>query len=162
MKKIIILGKEKPAKLGIVEDEEGERKELLYQPFATKTTQSGVSRKHAVISIDENGCWWLEDRWSTNGTYIREDDGGFRKIGDNDYPGKCNITPMTFVRLGMEDATGCCFYAKQVDSYGNFDEEFEYIQSKIEKISNDGEKRLKILKIQKMVLRILPGLIAFA
>ena len=161
MKKIIILGKEKPAKLGIVEDEKGERKELLYQPFATKTTQSGVSRKHAVISIDENGCWWLEDRWSTNGTYIREDDGGFRKIGDKDYPGKCNITPMTFVRLGMEDATGCCFYAKQVDSYGNFDEEFEYIQSKIEKISNDGEKRLKILKIQKMVLRILPGLIAF-
>ena len=83
MKKIIILGKEKPAKLGIVEDEKGERKELLYQPFATKTTQSGVSRKHAVIRIDENGCWWLEDRWSTNGTYIREDDGGFRKIGDN-------------------------------------------------------------------------------
>ena len=132
--KTIILGKDKPATL---DSSKGE----VYQPFTYKTQQTGVSRKHATITIDDNGYWWIEDQWSTNGTYIREDDGGFRKIGDKDYPGKYNITPMTFVRLGMEDATGCCFYAKQVDSYGNFDEEFEYIQSKIEKISNDGEKR---------------------
>lgn len=151
--KIIILGKDKPATL---DPSKGE----VYQPFSYKTQQTGVSRKHATITIDDNGYWWLEDRWSTNGTYIREDDGNFRKIGNRDHPGKCRITPMTFVKLGIDDTTGCCFYARQADSYGNFNEEFEYIQSKIEKISSDGEKRLNMLKIQKMILRILPGLIA--
>lgn len=152
--KTIILGKDKPATL---DSDKGE----VYQPFTYKTQQTGVSRKHATITIDDNGYWWLEDRWSTNGTYIREDDGNFRKIGNREHPGKCRITPMTFVKLGIDDTTGCCFYARQADSYGNFNEEFEYIQSKIEKISKDGEKRLNMLKIQKMILRILPGLIAF-
>ena len=152
--KTIILGKDKPAAL---DPQKGE----VYQSFSLKPTQTGVSRKHATITIDDNGYWWLEDQWSTNGTYIRKDDGNFRKIGDKEHPGKCRITPMTFVKLGIEDTTGCCFYAIQADSYGNFNEEFEFIQNKIETITNEGEKRLKMLKIQKMTLRILPGLIAF-
>lgn len=151
--KTIILGKDKPAKL---DPSKGE----VCQPFTYKTQQTGVSRKHATITIDNNGYWWLEDRWSTNGTYIREDDGGFRKIGNREHPGKCRITPMTFIKLGIDDTTGSCFYAKQAESNGNFNEEFEFIQAKIEEISSDGEKRLKMLKIQKMILRILPGLIA--
>lgn len=130
----------------------------MYQPFECHGVS--VSRKHAIITIDDNNVWWLEDRWSTNGTYIREEDGRYRKIGDKQCPGKCRITPMTFVKLGLED-TGCCFYAKQADSYGNFNEEFEFIQNKIETITNEGERHLRMLKITKMVLRILPGLIAF-
>lgn len=152
MKKIIILGKEKPAKLGVVEDEKGERKELLYQPFATKTTQSGVSRKHATITIDDHGCWWLEDRWSTNGTYIREDDGGFRKVGDKDYPGKCKITPMTFVKLGIDDTTCSCFYAKQAEKYGDFDEEFEYLQTKYEELAKTEIKYKKTIKLHSFLI----------
>lgn len=151
----IILGKEKPATL---DPQKGE----VYQSFSCKTSQTGVSRKHATITIDDNGYWWLEDRWSTNGTYIREDDGYFRKIGDKEHPGKCRISPMTFIRLGNEDSTGCCFYAKQTEQYGNFNDEFEFIQNKIETIVQNGEKQLKMLKIQKMVLRIIPGLAAFA
>ena len=151
--KTIILGKGDP-KLSD-QNNEGE-----YQPFECNGV--GVSRKHATITIDDNGYWWLEDRWSTNGTYIREDDGGFRKIGDKEYPGKRWITPMTFIKLGTDlDDMGCCFYAKQADSYGNFNEEFEFIQAKIDEISKGGEKRLRMLKIQKMILRVLPGLIAF-
>ena len=152
--KTIILGKEKPEKL---DSSKGE----VYQPFSYKELQLWMSSKHATITIDDNGYWWLEDRWSTNGTYIREEDGNFRKIGDREHPGKYRITPMTFVRLGIDDATGCCcFYAKQAESYGNFNEEFEFILAKIEEISSDGAKRLKMLKIQKMILRILPGIIA--
>ena len=151
--KTIILGKG-DSKLSD-QNNEGE-----YQPF--ECSGVGVSRKHATITIDDNGYWWLEDRWSTNGTYIREDDGGFRKIGDKEYPGKRWITPMTFIKLGTDlDDMGCCFYAKQADSYGNFNEEFEFIQAKIDEISKGGEKRLRMLKIQKMILRVLPGLIAF-
>lgn len=151
----IILGKEKPTTL---DPQKGE----VYQSFSCKISQTGVSRKHATITIDDNGYWWLEDRWSTNGSYIREDDGCFRKIGDKEHHGKCRISPMAFIRLGNEDSTGCCFYAKQTEQYGNFNDEFEFIQNKIETIVQNGEKQLKMLKIQKMVLRIIPGLAAFA
>ncbi|MDE6011145.1 MAG: FHA domain-containing protein, partial [Prevotella sp.] len=56
--KTIILGKEKPA---VFDPQKGE----VYQPFSYKVSQTGISRKHAIIIIDDNGCWWLEDRWST-------------------------------------------------------------------------------------------------
>ena len=148
----IILGRTRPTNFGAEE---------TYQAFGSLlVNQTGVSNMHATITIDDNGEWWLEDQWSTNGTYIREDDGRFRRIGNHEYPGKCQITPMTFIRLGTDDASGCCFYAKQADVYGHFNDELEFIQNKIETITQNEEKQLKMLKIYKTVLRILPSLIA--
>lgn len=138
--KTIILGKEKPLTL---DPNKGE----IYQPFSYKTLQPWMSRKHATITIDDNGYWWLEDRWSTNGTYIREEDGNFRKIGDKEHPGKCRITPMTFVKLGIDDATGCCcFYAKQAERYGDFDEEFEFIENKQNELSEIEKRSIRKIK----------------
>ena len=154
--KTIILGKEKPESF---DSEKGE----VYQPFSYKASQTGVSRKHATITIDDNGYWWLEDCWSTNATYIREDDGSFRKIGDKKYPGKCRITPMTFVKLGIDDATCCNFYAKQVNQYGNYDEEFEYIQNKVEELKTYEKSCKRKIKYTSIVLElILPISIAVA
>ena len=138
--KTIILGKDKPATL---DSSKGE----VYQPFTYKTQQTGVSRKHATITIDDNGYWWLEDRWSTNGTYIREEDGNFRKIGDKEHPGKCRITPMTFVKLGIDDPTGCCFYARQAENFGNYDEEFEFLENKLQELSENEAKSKKEIKM---------------
>ena len=158
--KTIILGREKPTKLGIVEDEKGEKKELLYQPFSHKPTQTGVSHKHATITIDDNGCWCLEDRWSTNGTYIREDDGSFRRIGDSRHPGNCRITPMTFVKLGIDDTTCCCFYAKQAEKFGNFDEEFEFIEKKMDELSEFEKKSKSNIKIVSNLIEfVLPTIL---
>lgn len=147
----IILGRTRPTNFG---------EEETYQAFgALLVNQTGVSNMHATITIDDNGEWWLEDQWSTNGTYIREDDGRFRRIGNHEYPGNCKITPMTFIRLGTDDTSGCCFYAKQAEQYGNFNNEFEFIKKKDGTIIQNSEKHLKMLKISKMVLRILPALI---
>ena len=43
------------------------------QPF--KITQQGVSRQHARITIGDDGIWTLEDLNSTNGTFIRNEEG---------------------------------------------------------------------------------------
>lgn len=95
------------------------------QPF--DITQSCVSREHAVIDISEDGkVWTLTDTDSTNGTFVREENGKFRRVVS------IQITPMTFIRLGPETVHGCSFYAKRVlgdkDNYEYF-EEFEEIQN---------------------------------
>ena len=152
--KTIILGREEPK---VLDPQKGE----VYQPFSYTAQQKGVSHKHATITIDDDGCWWIEDRWSTNGTFIREEDGSFRRIGNKESPGKCRITPMTFVRLGTEDATGCSFYARQADAFGDFDKDFEYIQSQIEALQNHEKKRRKKTKYISIFLElILPITIA--
>lgn len=151
--KTIILGKEKPE---ILDSKKGE----VYQPFSYKVSQTGVSRKHATITIDDNNVWWLEDRWSTNGTYTRQDDGIIRKIGDSQTPGKCRINPMTFIKLGLEESTGCSFYAKQADKFGNFDEDFEFIENKQQELIEQEEKSKRKIKIVSNLIEfILPAVI---
>lgn len=129
----------------------------IYQPFLHAAHQKGVSRKHASITIDDNGCWWIEDSWSTNGTYIRDENGNFRRIGCNDSPGKCIITPMTFIRLGAEDSTSCSFFARQAYLYGDYDEDFIFIKNKIEELNvSEKQSKKKIKQISFFLQFILP------
>ncbi len=126
------------------------------QPFEIKQNQSAVSGKHAVITIDTAGNWMIEDAWSTNGTFIRDESGRFRKVGDKNNPGKCGITPQTFVFLGLDPAKGCGFFAKQGLEYGDFDEDFEIIKAKNESLSLRGKSRSKNVKLKRWVIRLLP------
>lgn len=102
------------------------------QPFEIE--QLGVSRNHATIEISDDGTvWTLTDNDSTNGTFIRESDGQYRRIAS------VRITPMTFIRLGPDTVHGCSFFAKRVlgdkKNYEYF-EEFEEI-SRIDKQYED-------------------------
>lgn len=149
----IILGRTIPTNFG---------EEETYQAFgALLVNQTGVSNMHATITIDDNGEWWLEDQWSTNGTYIREDDGRFRRIGNHEYPGKCKITPMTFIRLGTDDASGCCFYAKQAEQYGNSNNEFEFIKNKFEELGKIEVNKKKKIKAMSMFINYSPYIFLF-
>lgn len=101
------------------------------QPFPI--TNQGVSRRHAEIRIDGNGQWMLIDLNSTNGTFIRSQDGTLRRVG------QVYITPMTFICLGPENANGCSFYARQVLNPGNFTQEFEYMCRKDHEFDREEE-----------------------
>ena len=48
------------------------------QPFEIK--QTGVSHQHARVTIDDNGVWTLEDLNSTNGTFVRDENGDMRRV----------------------------------------------------------------------------------
>ncbi len=89
------------------------------QPF--KINKAGVSHHHAKITIDDEGNWTLEDLNSTNGTFIREEDGEFRRVA------KIEITEMTFILLGPNNANGCTFYAGRTLQNGGFTHEFQYL-----------------------------------
>lgn len=64
------------------------------QPFAL--TENSISRKHAILHVDEaTGKMTLTDNRSMNGTYLRLNDGSFKRIS-----GATQVGPETVVRLG--------------------------------------------------------------
>lgn len=152
MKKVIKLGRQKPENL---DKDKGE----VYQPFQWKSFQSDVSHEHAIITIDDDGNWWLKDMNSTNGTYIRKDDEEWWRFGNDDDPDfrrveSCAITPMTFLRLGNENSKSISFYAKQAEKYGDFDKEFEYIKERKESLLQEKELNIKRIKRISIFLEI--------
>ena len=114
------------------------------QAFPIKDQFDGVSHKHAEITINDNGDWYLKDLNSTNGTYIRDEKTGERIPVTEERL----ISPMTFIFLGPDNYFGCCFFAKQAVSYGDFHEDYLYLQSKQEEFDN------QIKAIDKKVRRI--------
>lgn len=122
------------------------------QPFPILA--DGVSRQHAQISITDTGEWILEDLESSNGTYIRDEvSGKLSRIA------KVGITPMTFVCLGLDNAKGCSFYARQVvsENYGKFTEEYEYLndlEDHFDRQLQQIEQKSKTLNIVKTVLPV--------
>lgn len=113
------------------------------QPF--KITNNCVSRRHARISISDSGKWFIEDLDSRNGTFIRlENTTKLIKIGQ----GQFQISPMTYVSLGPDNAQGCRFYARQAleNNYGDYTEEYvllrtvnDQYKAKLEKIENNAK-----------------------
>lgn len=102
------------------------------QPF--KITQSGVSRRHACVTVESDGSCTLEDLGSTNGTYVRGEDGQLTQVA------KIAITPMTFICLGPDNANGCSFYAKSALGDESHTEEFEYLYNLDQRFDEEEEQ----------------------
>ena len=87
------------------------------QKFPIKN--AGVSRQHASITID-GGHWILKDLDSTNGTFVRDDNGDYKRVG------QVEIAEDTMVRLGDESSNGYTFMAHHVveDDPENYAYEF--------------------------------------
>ena len=87
------------------------------QKFPIKN--AGVSRQHASITI-EGGHWILEDLDSTNGTFVRDDNGLYQRVS------RVEIKEDTMVRLGDESSNGYAFMAHHVveDDPENYAYEF--------------------------------------
>ena len=77
--------------------------------------KDAVSGQHVRIVIDENGIWKLEDLKSSNGTYVRDEDGEFHRVFTK------QIHESDIIRLGNGGANSFTFTARRVlsseDSY---------------------------------------------
>lgn len=127
------------------------------QPFPIKDEFDGVSRKHAQITINDHGDWFLEDLDSANGTYIRDESTGEMLPVTK----KRMISPMTFILLGPDNSKGCCFFAKQAKSYGDFTEEREYLIAKEEEFDRKDSELESNIKKMRIVGPIMIFLLGF-
>ena len=117
------------------------------QPFKIKG--GGVSRRHAEVEIlgeGDNARWTLRDLDSTNGTFVRDDNGEMIPVG------KKAISPMTFISLGPDNSKGCSFYARQLLHPGGFTEEYEFINEKEDEYEEKLEAIDKKARLIKWVI----------
>lgn len=122
------------------------------QPFPIKNDFDGVSRRHAKITINDYGDWFLEDLNSMNGTYVRDENTGDLVP----VTGKKQITPMSFILLGPDNSKGCGFFAKQAVSYGDFTEERKYLFAKEQEFEEKLDKIEKWVKWQGIIKTTFP------
>ncbi len=120
------------------------------QPF--DICQQGVSRKHASIDISDNGEWILTDLESANGTFIRNEQGDWERIG------KKKITPGTFICLGPDNANGCKFYARHVEHPDDYGADFNYLEDLGVEIEERLEKADKKAKAIRKLIAFVSGI----
>lgn len=124
------------------------------QPF--KITGIGVSKTHATVTIDDYGRWILADCNSTNGTFVRnESTGELMRVG----PKGMQISEMTFIVLGADNSAGCCFYAKQLVSPGDYVDEHLYMRNK--KLEFDQEEEKVARNAKRVRIAIFVIMLAF-
>lgn len=106
-----------------------------------------VSRKHAKVTIDDNGQWTIEDLDSANGTFIRNAMGKLVRVG------KVTITPDTYICLGPDNALGCKFYACHLTAEeDNYSKEFDLLQKYSKELA---EKSTKVEKTSEIVTKVI-------
>ena len=124
------------------------------QPFKIKG--GAVSRQHAEVEIlgeGDNARWTLRDLDSTNGTFVRDDNGVMVPVG------KKAISPMTFISLGPDNSKGCSFYARQLLNPGGFTEEYEFINEKEDEYEEKLETIDKKARLIKWAIFAIPSLL---
>ncbi|MBD5296307.1 MAG: FHA domain-containing protein [Bacteroides sp.] len=77
-------------------------------PIKVPANKVGVSGRHAKIVIASDGSWYLEDLSSTNGTFIRNEDGEFIKVFSK------QIKDSDIIRLGNGGVNSFTFTARRI------------------------------------------------
>lgn len=120
------------------------------QPFKIKGI--GVSKIHAIVTIDDYGRWFLTDNNSANGTFVRNEvTGDLIKVGAQGVV----ISEMSFIVLAADNAVGCCFYAKQLINPGDYVDEHFYMQNKKLEFDQEEEKVAKRAKGVRLAIFII-------
>lgn len=90
--------------------------------------KDAVSGQHVRITINDNGIWKLEDLKSSNGTYVRDENGEFHRVYNK------QIQESDIIRLGNGGANSFIFTARRIlaldDSYAY---EFKMLRKELQK-----------------------------
>lgn len=123
------------------------------QKFAVKGSR--VSRKHAKITVGDDGVWTLEDLGSTNGTYV------FNEKDELVQVKRLNITEFTRIVLADQTSMGFTFYAHHIleDDPKNYQSEFRHVL-KIHDQALQEKLRLDKTLQRKNLMRFIPGFIS--
>lgn len=77
-------------------------------PLKIPSDRDAVSGQHAKITIYDNGVWKLEDLNSTNGTFVRDENGDFNRVYTK------HIQESDIIRLGNGGANSFVFTARRI------------------------------------------------
>lgn len=130
-------------------------------PVKIPAEKVGVSGIHVKITVSENGTWELEDLNSTNGTYLRDNNGNFQRVF------KKIISENTIIRLGQEGHDSFVFTAhRAIASDPSYTYEFKQLRKQLKSIIEEEaileRKNQRNMKIVKAASPIALGLCVLA
>ena len=114
-----------------------------------------VSRRHAKITVGDDGQWILEDLNSTNGTYIIDENDELVQIK------RMNITEFTRIVLADQTSMGFMFYANHIleENPKNYQQEFRYVLQ-IHDVAIKEKTMIDAKLHKKSMVKFLPGFIS--
>ncbi len=114
-----------------------------------------VSRRHAKITVGDDGQWILEDLNSTNGTYIIDENDELVQIK------RMNITEFTRIVLADQTSMGFMFYAHHIleENPKNYQQEFRYVLQ-IHDVAIKEKTMIDAKLHKKSMVKFLPGFIS--
>lgn len=104
-------------------------------PLKVPDDRIAVSGKHVKLTVTDEGKWKIEDLNSSNGTFVRNEEGMFDRVYTKD------ITEFDVIRLGNDGANSYVFIARRAfDPEDSYRKEFRHL-SKLLKKSKEEEER---------------------
>lgn len=118
------------------------------QAFKIPDDKDGVSNRHALLTITDDGRWILEDLkgMDGNGTYVLQDNGEWKRIL------KCPITPHTKIRLARFHSFTFMAYRVKADNPMDFSYEFSRLRQQWKYYSDLIAKEEKRIKKRKLTV----------
>lgn len=118
------------------------------QPFKIADSCQGVSHRHARLTIDDRGEWWIENITGPggNGVFLKTGPDTFERVE------KRRITEDTIIRLGEGSHLSYTFMAhRAIEQPGNYSYEFlalrkrfKQYQAAIAEMEENNKKRMKL------------------
>ncbi len=118
-------------------------------PLTVPEDKVAVSGKHVKITISDNDEWKLEDLQSSNGTYLRNENGDFDRVYKKD------ISKFDVIRLGNDGANSFVFTARRAlypeDSYR---QEFKHLKKLLNKSREEEAKKERRIEINGWISKV--------
>lgn len=106
-----------------------------------------VSSKHVRLTVGEEGSLKIEDLDSPNGTYIRNEEGGYERVYSK------NIKDTDVIRLGNGGANSYSFTARRaLHPHESYAFEFRQLRKHLEKSKEEEQKKEKIANITGWII----------
>lgn len=124
------------------------------QPFNIPESKERVCDKHAVVTIDDNGMWTIEDVESSTGTYVYNSKGALVKIK------KKQIGEFTKIVLTDTTSMGYSFIAHHLIEKDpeNYRTEFAHVINEYKEAKREYQAIEEKLKQRRILLSLVPVL----
>ena len=126
------------------------------QPFAIPESKERVSEQHAIVTIDDNGIWMLEDLDSSGNTYVYNSQGILVKVK------KKRIDEFTKIVLADTTSMGYSFIAHHLieSDPENYRTEFLHTINKYKGIKQKYNELEEKMKTRRVFLNLVPPVVS--
>ncbi len=118
-------------------------------PLKVPEDKIAVSGKHVKLTVTDEGRWKIEDLNSSNGTFVRNEEGIFDRVYTKD------IDEFDVIRLGNDGANSYVFIARRAfNPEASYRNEFRHLSKLLKKSKEETERKERRIEINGWISKI--------